>query len=62
MTLRQRDDVVAQPLVATVGNQVVVLDADAADAGDVQSRFQRYDVAGEECVAGVARTMKGRSG
>ena len=50
----QGDGVVAQPLVAVVGDQVVVLDADAADAGDVQAGLQRDHVAGQQRLVGLA--------
>ena len=44
-----------RPLVARLAvMQVVVLDADAADAGDVQPRLQRHDVALEQRLVGVA--------
>lgn len=49
----ERDDVVAQPFVSGVGDQVVVFDPHAADALNVGSRFERDDVAGEKDIPAV---------
>src|SRR5271168_129205 len=49
----QRDRVMTQPLEARLGDKVVVLDPEAADALDVQPRLKCHDVACQQRFAGV---------
>ena len=51
--LNQRNRVLAQPLVPLVGDEIIVLDADAARSRDVQPRLQRDHVAGQQRLRGV---------
>ncbi len=52
--LRQSNPVIAQPFVAALINEIIVLDADAADAFDVEAGLESDDVAGEQGFVGVA--------
>src|SRR5262245_34967458 len=49
----QGDGVVAQALEALVGDEVVVLNADAANARHVEARLQRHDITGQESFIGL---------
>src|SRR2546421_10511616 len=52
--LAQADGMLAEALAGRIGDEIVVLDTDAADAGDVEARLERDDVAGAERFGGVA--------
>src|SRR5207245_8338188 len=50
----QADRVVAEPFVASIRDQVIVLDADASLVGDVKARLERDHVARQQRLVGVA--------
>src|SRR5437870_10051525 len=52
--LHERNHVIAQALVARWGDQVVILDPQAADAFDIKSGFERHDIAGTQRFRRVA--------
>src|SRR5262245_59842580 len=54
LNLAKRDRVIAEALVAGRRDQIVVLDANAADAGHVHPRLQRDHIAGEQCLRRMA--------
>src|SRR6185312_2616569 len=55
---RQRNRVIAEALVAGRRDEVIVLDADAADVVHVKARFERNDVAGNQRFRGMANEVR----
>jgi len=49
----------AQSFVAARRDQVIVFDAEAADAVDVQPRFERYHIPGDEFTFGMGHEEGG---
>src|SRR5262249_44065502 len=56
--LPQRDGVLAEPFMALGRDQVIVLDADTAHAGDVKPRLQGDHVPGPEGLVGLTDNVR----